>query len=202
MTGRLIHYSHGARYCDNTHPAQKAFNTPCRYVYIWDTPRICLSRYYLDLHILLNTIHAPSILNSPASASWIPVCLPKFNPSGFVNAYISFLQKSEEEKAQGARNRVQDHADAETPIRDCVSHESGDANNSFNFEAVDQRQNPPTSESGIALVCISGGGEFETVRMWCDTVTKVRFLRSSDIWWLYTYMSSETRERWDPRWDF
>ena len=45
--------------------------------------------YFSDLHIILNTIHSPSIYNSPANASWIPVCLPKFNPSGFVNAYIT-----------------------------------------------------------------------------------------------------------------
>ncbi|KAL1760434.1 vacuolar fusion protein MON1 [Schizophyllum commune] len=46
-----------------------------------------------DIHILLNTVYAPSILNAPASTSWIPLCLPKFNPSGFVNAYISFLSR-------------------------------------------------------------------------------------------------------------
>ncbi|KAJ6585164.1 vacuolar fusion protein MON1 [Mycena capillaripes] len=73
-----------------------------------------------DIHILLNTIHAPSILNSPASASWIPVCLPKFNPAGFVNAYISF----------------------------------------------------PRKDDGIGLICISGGGDFETIRSWCDSATE------------------------------
>lgn len=31
-------------------------------------------------------------------------------------------------------------------------------------------------DSGIALICISGGGEFETVRTWCDTVTKAGFV--------------------------
>lgn len=132
------------------------------------------------MHILLNTIHSPSILNSPASASWIPVCLPKFNPSGFVNAYISFPRKLEEEKAQGER-REQDAAEAETPTRDSASHESGDASGPFDSEAVDQQQSFLTAESGIALVCISGGGEFEAVRVWCDTVTKVKSLRSSDI---------------------
>ncbi|KAF7365043.1 Helicase with zinc finger domain 2 [Mycena venus] len=48
---------------------------------------------FKDIHTLLNTIHVPSTLNSPASASWIPVCLPK--SSGFVNAYISFPQKDD-----------------------------------------------------------------------------------------------------------
>ena len=65
--------------------------------------------------------------------------------------------------------------DVETPIRNSAIHESGDANGPFDSEVVDQQQSPLTSESGIALVCISGGGEFEAVRMWCDTVIKVRF---------------------------
>jgi len=29
-------------------------------------------------------------------------------------------------------------------------------------------------DSGIALVCISGGGDFDTIRGWCDTATQVR----------------------------
>ncbi|KAH8113567.1 vacuolar fusion protein MON1, partial [Phellopilus nigrolimitatus] len=46
-----------------------------------------------DLHILLNTIHAPAIVEAPAS--WLPVCLPKFNPSGFLHAYVSFPRHGE-----------------------------------------------------------------------------------------------------------
>ena len=73
------------------------------------------------------------------------------------------------------RERNGDDADAETPIRESASHESGAANSSLDSDAVEQRKSPLRSESGIALVCISGVGEFEAVRMWCDTVAKVRF---------------------------
>ncbi|KAJ6525298.1 trafficking protein Mon1-domain-containing protein [Mycena vulgaris] len=107
-----------------------------------------------DIHILLNTIHAPSILNSPASASWIPVCLPKFNPSGFVNAYISFPRKDdglEAEQLAPAHDVVEGQADVAAPKRRYTSH------------ALD---------SGIGLVCISGGGDFETIRNWCDSATE------------------------------
>src|SRR5882762_6782815 len=45
-----------------------------------------------DLHILINTAHSPSIINSSASASWLPLCLPKFDPAGFVNAYVTFIE--------------------------------------------------------------------------------------------------------------
>ncbi|KAI0755027.1 trafficking protein Mon1-domain-containing protein [Daedaleopsis nitida] len=48
-----------------------------------------------DLHILMNTIHSPSILNNSAAASWLPVCLPKFNSAAFVNAYVIFLPRSD-----------------------------------------------------------------------------------------------------------
>ncbi|KAF8551678.1 DUF254-domain-containing protein [Imleria badia] len=103
-----------------------------------------------DIHIIVNTIHSPSIFNSPAAASWIPVCLPKFNPTGFVNAYITFLRKPEHNEAAASNT------------------DSG---------VLDDRQGHPADppqqagqlDAGVGLVCISGGGEFETVRGWCDT---------------------------------
>ncbi|KAJ6621862.1 vacuolar fusion protein MON1 [Mycena sp. CBHHK59/15] len=109
-----------------------------------------------DIHILLNTMHAPSILNSPASASWLPVCLPKFNPSGFVNAYISFPRKDDGLEAKPA-----------TPLSDAKSDEHE------NTAVVPKsRYAPHKLDSGIGLVCISGGAEFETIRGWCDSATE------------------------------
>ncbi|KAF7346547.1 hypothetical protein MSAN_01882800 [Mycena sanguinolenta] len=100
-----------------------------------------------DIHILLNTIHAPSILDSPASASWIPVCLPKFNPAGFVNAYISFPRKDDglEAEQQALENSV---------------------------ATLKPRYSQHALDSGIGLICISGGGDFETIRSWCDSATE------------------------------
>jgi len=43
-----------------------------------------------DLHILLNTVSSQSIFSNPAS--WIPICLPKFNPSGFLHAYVTYVR--------------------------------------------------------------------------------------------------------------
>jgi vacuolar fusion protein MON1 len=51
---------------------------------------IALSPPTIDLHLLMNTLSVPSISNT--SASWLPICLPKFNPSGFLHAYVSFIQ--------------------------------------------------------------------------------------------------------------
>ncbi|KAF8442896.1 DUF254-domain-containing protein [Boletus edulis BED1] len=106
-----------------------------------------------DIHIIVNTIHSPSIYNSPAAASWIPVCLPKFNPTGFVNAYITFLRKPE-------------HNGVDAPNTD-----SGGLDDRQGHLA-DPCQQAGQPDAGICLVCISGGGDFETVRGWCDTVSE------------------------------
>ncbi|KAJ7069644.1 trafficking protein Mon1-domain-containing protein [Mycena amicta] len=114
-----------------------------------------------DIHILLNTIHAPSILNSPASASWIPVCLPKFNPSGFVNAYISFPRK--DDGLQIAQPPTPSDANANVDIADTPT-----------IRRYRSASDSRSLDSGIGLVCISGGGggDFESIRTWCDGVTE------------------------------
>ncbi|WVQ97911.1 hypothetical protein IAU59_005028 [Kwoniella sp. CBS 9459] len=42
-----------------------------------------------DLHLLLNTLASSPTLR--ASETWLPICFPKFNPAGFVHAYISYV---------------------------------------------------------------------------------------------------------------
>ncbi|KAF9221613.1 DUF254-domain-containing protein [Gyrodon lividus] len=111
-----------------------------------------------DIHIIVNTIHTPSIFNYPAATSWIPVCLPKFNAAGFVNAYISFLRKPE-------RGEV-DVSHGDSGVLEDGSDYAGERTGGAS-------QRPATSmDASIGLVCISGGGEFETVRGWCDVVAE------------------------------
>ena len=102
-----------------------------------------------DVHILLNTIQSPSIANSSASASWIPVCLPKFNASGFVNAYIEFLRPPDDESNPSSPTTAS--------------------------EASQSAEVPDTNlqDQSVALVCISGGGDFESIRGWCNLATEV-----------------------------
>ncbi|GHJ85369.1 hypothetical protein NliqN6_1771 [Naganishia liquefaciens] len=45
-----------------------------------------------DLHLLLNILSSSPALR--ASETWLPICLPKFNPDGFVYAFISYITKS------------------------------------------------------------------------------------------------------------
>ncbi len=51
--------------------------------------QLVLSYDFADLHILLNTVHAPAIFDAATTTpvSWLPICLPKFNSDGFLHAY-------------------------------------------------------------------------------------------------------------------
>ncbi|KAG6837622.1 hypothetical protein H0H93_006143 [Arthromyces matolae] len=103
-----------------------------------------------DVHIILNTIHSPSILNSPASSSWIPFCLPKYNPTGFINAYISFPCPEDGYTSQAKPIT----ASEPTPT---------------SAHVVPSYAAP--RQSRLALICISGGGDFESIRGWCELAT-------------------------------
>ncbi|TBU27209.1 trafficking protein Mon1-domain-containing protein [Dichomitus squalens] len=114
-----------------------------------------------DLHILINTIHSPSILNNSATASYLPVCLPKFNPSAFVNAYVMFLPRSD----------LQDAAKKPTSEADSESVRSNPDEQPAN-ETASSNSSPSSSSTGrvpeIALVAVSGSADFELVRGWAD----------------------------------
>ncbi|RDB17851.1 Vacuolar fusion protein MON1 [Hypsizygus marmoreus] len=116
-----------------------------------------------DIHIILNTVHSPSIFNSPASSSWIPLCLPKFNPSGFVNAYISFLRRDGHSEAPDESKTPT--SEAADPTTESLSSEPTptQAEKVFSY--------PKSDQSGTVLVCISGGGEFDVIRGWFESVT-------------------------------
>ncbi|KAI0074029.1 DUF254-domain-containing protein [Panus rudis PR-1116 ss-1] len=111
-----------------------------------------------DLHILINTVHSPSILNSSAAASWLPVCLPKFNPSAFVNAYVTFLRRTSDEQPHLPGTPSSERITSEPPASDTASVASTSREGSMSVE--------------IGLVCVSGASDFEAVRAWCGTVSE------------------------------
>ncbi|TCD70523.1 Vacuolar fusion protein mon1 [Steccherinum ochraceum] len=128
-----------------------------------------------DIHILVNTIHAPSILNSSASASWLPICLPKFNASAFVNAYVTFMRPGTASDSvapspsPSASGSV--HANGED---DAQSGPPESGNDARSLERVSSTA-PPTPSVvpvEVGLVCVSGQADFEAVRSWCTTVTE------------------------------
>ncbi|KAK3102519.1 hypothetical protein FSP39_011920 [Pinctada imbricata] len=54
-----------------------------------------MKKYYLhpvDLHLIINLVHASESFK--AAESWTPICLPKFDSSGYLQAHISYLDES------------------------------------------------------------------------------------------------------------
>ncbi|KAI0725621.1 trafficking protein Mon1-domain-containing protein [Fomitopsis betulina] len=124
-----------------------------------------------DLHVLVNTIYAPSVINSSASASRLPICLPKFNSSAYVNAYVMFLRREA----------------GKAPVTPPVLKTFSPGNQSSELlseggqtsDGVDHTENtsPPEKEKAklspeIGLVCVSGSADIEAVRNWCDIVSR------------------------------
>lgn len=110
----------------------------------------------------MNTVHAPSIFNNSASASWLPICLPKFNSSGFVNAYVQFIREDDDASPKQDQSPV-------TPS----SEASGSEDTPHKPSVEDDRIQSELS-AGVGLICVSGGAEFDVIRTWGETVTKVR----------------------------
>ncbi|KAA1469993.1 DUF254-domain-containing protein [Dentipellis sp. KUC8613] len=122
-----------------------------------------------DLHLLMNTAHSPSIVNSSASASWLPLCLPKFDPSGFVNAYITFLQ--EDLKSNNASISTRGGEDP-TEVRSSEAEHEGGMNAGDSSTKASKRSPARPVGSGVGLICVSGNGDSDSIRTWCDAVTK------------------------------
>lgn len=76
-----------------------------------------LSYDFADLHILLNTVHAPAIFDAATTTpvSWLPICLPKFNSDGFLHAYVQFLRPGDLviEEAQNDEQQNQSNSNEE-----------------------------------------------------------------------------------------
>ncbi|KAG8951703.1 Vacuolar fusion protein mon1 [Tulasnella sp. 424] len=57
------------------------------------------------LHILLNTLSRSSLssVTGPDASTWLPICLPKFNPNGFLHTYVSYLVEPAVGSPEGER---------------------------------------------------------------------------------------------------
>ncbi|KAK7690019.1 hypothetical protein QCA50_006663 [Cerrena zonata] len=121
-----------------------------------------------DLHVLVNTVYAPSILNSSASASWLPICLPKFNASAFVNAYVMFLRKTSDELkpsvSVSSRTSSEPTSTSGSRAPSIVVTDHGSPPMS--------PPSPPSPTAEVGLICVSGAADFEAVRSWCNTVSE------------------------------
>ncbi|PSR83871.1 hypothetical protein PHLCEN_2v5580 [Hermanssonia centrifuga] len=124
-----------------------------------------------DLHILVNTIHSPSIMNSSASASWLPICLPKFNPAAFVNAYVMFLRRSDSTPPGPSQDNLAGEQIIGNSVASSVSSVPGGGQGQ-NEQGVALKPVSSAPPVEIGLVCVCGLADFEAVRGWCSTVSE------------------------------
>ncbi|KAH9891571.1 trafficking protein Mon1-domain-containing protein [Cubamyces lactineus] len=122
-----------------------------------------------DLHILVNTVHSSSILNSSAAASWLPVCLPKFNASAFVNAYVMFLPRNDGQESPEVASSSQSS--------DSVAVDAASEQRQPSLDDASSRESLPIGldsslSTEIGLVCVSGQADFEAVRGWCEAISQ------------------------------
>ena len=122
----------------------------------------------LDLHILMNTAHSPSIVNSAASASWLPLCLPKYNPSGFVHVFVTFLQ-SEADSESGASAPESKAKSRISPSGDPPSETLAQGDSC----KAELSNRGTISLPDVGLICVTANGDFESIRAWCSVVTGV-----------------------------
>jgi vacuolar fusion protein MON1 len=141
------------------HPAGNVNRIQSAMSYLWPS---------LDLHILMNTAYSPSIVNSAASASWLPLCLPKYNPSGFVHVFVTFLQ-SETYSDSGvsapeckAKSRISPSGD---PPSETLAQEDSSKAELSNRDTI--------SVPDVGLICVTANGDFESIRAWCAVVAEV-----------------------------
>lgn len=107
------------------------------------------------------------------------MCLPKFDASAFVNAYITFLQPQpptpppppQAEQASSGAATAETSSEGVEPSQD----EPREQDHRSETSLQDDRSpvNEPADPSSVCLICVSGNGDFESVRTWCDTVYKV-----------------------------
>jgi vacuolar fusion protein MON1 len=103
------------------------------------------------------------------------VCLPKHNPSGFVNAYVNFLADA---PAVPDEPPVRTSIGTETTSRTSfVSNDRDPLPRHSQEETLNTvgsaGQKLPPALPGVALLCVSMGGDFEAIRDWGDAVASV-----------------------------
>lgn len=116
----------------------------------------------------MNTAHSPSIVNSAASASWLPLCLPKYNPSSFVHVFVTYLQ-SEAYSDSGASAPESKAKSRISPSGDPPSETLAQGDSS----KAELSSRDTISVPDVGLICVTANGDFESIRAWCNVVTGV-----------------------------
>lgn len=107
-----------------------------------------------DIHVLLATIGSPAVKGN--TASWLPICLPKFNPNSLLHAYASYLTLPDTAvPSQPASTRQEESTEGGEAPADNEEGATGEVH-----------------EPSVCLVIVSASGDFEVVRQWADVATQ------------------------------
>ena len=114
-------------------------------------------------------------MNSSAAASFLPICLPKFNASVFVNAYVMFLPRNDLPETPQLPTSPEGEA---ASVTGSIEEPQTQIDDSASSQSV---QSAPAANRNveIGLICVSGNADFEAVRGWCDTISNVGITVSS-----------------------
>jgi len=167
---------------------------------------------------------------STNQASWLPICLPKFNSQGFVHAYVSYLDhddslgsskpagKPSSSYAQAVPSNSQSPSQGSSSPPDTESlagvnaivPETGGNPRQLSGSQSSQRssvyEGHPTPSvhhirrNGLALITVSGGGEFDAVRRWSDAAVKVGCSTATSLFVSLTFLFDRNwrQQAWYP----
>lgn len=109
----------------------------------------------IDCQLLINTVFATKALKEGGTQSWVPICLPKFAPHGFVYAHVSFLDDEAILRRSGSADKDKDRQQEQPPSHSYVSSKA----------ASKDRENASRPELGLVLVTGNPDG-FEDMSAW------------------------------------
>jgi hypothetical protein len=69
-----------------------------------------------DLQLIFNMLFEAKSIETGGGESWIPLCLPGFNSSGYLYMYVSFLASQQESEAAGDRPSTASSASPEDKV--------------------------------------------------------------------------------------
>jgi hypothetical protein len=108
-------------------------------------------------------------LASASSTAWLPICLPRYNPEGFLHVYVSFIAEA---------NPL-----TSNPRPDAKAPTTTQLDQSYPPDAISRNPKmftPDPLEEGaseISLVVVSSRkDQFEKVHNWAESIEEVRFL--------------------------
>lgn len=108
----------------------------------------------IDCQLLINTVFATKALKEGGTQSWVPICLPKFAPQGFVYAHVSFLDEEADAMQEAGHS--------------ASTHDTSSVHDGKGKQRENSRNKP---ELGLVLVTGNPDG-FEEMSQWRSRIVQ------------------------------